>query len=184
MRARPSPASSCNSCTRLVPGGRTFGVLSWNSPDASEFIAAAQSAGSAMGVFLRAAEVRDAGDLDAIFEVLASQSGAGVLVIGSAYTFVHRERLATLAAKRRIPAIYAIRQSVDAGGLMSYGPILGEQFRRAAIYIDKILKGTKPGDLPVEQPAKFEFVVNLKAAEALGITIPKAVLVQADELIP
>jgi putative ABC transport system substrate-binding protein len=67
---------------------------------------------------------------------------------------------------------------------MSYGPILGEQFRRAAIYIDKILKGTKPGDLPVEQPAKFEFVVNLKAAEALGITIPKAVLVQADELIP
>jgi putative tryptophan/tyrosine transport system substrate-binding protein len=158
--------------------------LSWNSPDAGEFIAAAQSAGNAMGVVLRSAEVRDAGELDAMFARLAGQSVAGALVIGSAYTFVHRERLAKLAADHRMPAIYANRHSVDAGGLMSYGPILGEQFRRAAIYIDKILKGAKPGDLPVEQPARFELVVNLKAAKALGITIPKAVLLQADEVIP
>lgn len=167
----------------VVPRGRSFGVLSWNSPDAAEFIAAAQSAGSAMGVVLRAAEVRDAGELNAVFAMFSSQSVAGILVVGSAYTFVHRERLATLAANNRMPAIYANRHSVDAGGLMSYGPILGEQFRRAAIYIDKILKGAKPGDLPVEQPAKFELVVNLKAAKALGITVSNTVLLQANEVI-
>jgi putative tryptophan/tyrosine transport system substrate-binding protein len=167
----------------VVPSGRTFGVLSWNSPDAGEFNTAAKSAGNAMGVVLRPAEVREAAELDATFARFSSQSVTGILVLGSAYTFVYRERLATLAANYRMPAIYANRQSVDAGGLMSYGPILGEQFRLAAIYIDRILKGAKPADLPVEQPAKFELVVNLKAAKALGVTIPNTVLLQANEVI-
>jgi putative ABC transport system substrate-binding protein len=106
-----------------------------------------------------------------------------VLVLGSWFTWLHRERLAGLAARHRMPAIYGNRDSVVAGGLMSYGANLADEFRRAAGYIDKILKGSRPADLPVEQPTKFEFVVSLKAAKALGIAIPQALLLRADEVI-
>ena len=94
-----------------------------------------------------------------------------------------RRRLVDLAAKNRLPAVYPQRDYVDAGGLMSYGPNNADLFRRAAIYVDKIFKGAKPGDLPIEQPTKFELAINLKVAKALGLTIPQSVLAQADQVI-
>jgi putative ABC transport system substrate-binding protein len=94
-----------------------------------------------------------------------------------------RRRLVDLAAKNRLPAAYAQREFVDAGGLMAYGPNVADLFRRAATYVDKILKGAKPGDLPVEQPTKFDLVVNLKTAKALGLTIPPSLLLRADQVI-
>ena len=97
--------------------------------------------------------------------------------------FTHRMTLLKLASKARLPVIYGEKRFTDAGGLMSYGTNLGDLFRRSAGYVDKILKGAKPGDLPIEQPTKFELVVNLKTAKALGITIPQSILLQADEVI-
>ncbi len=107
----------------------------------------------------------------------------GLFVTLDAFTSLHRGRIAELAARHRLPAIYELREYVDAGGLMAYGPSIPDMWRRAATYVDKILKGAKPADLPVEQPTKFELVINLKTAKALGLTIPQSVLVRADQVI-
>ena len=98
-------------------------------------------------------------------------------------TFNNRAAIAKLANSGRLPAMYGLREYIQAGGLISYGPNLADLFRRAATYVDKIVKGTRPGDLPIEQPTKFELAINLKAARALGLTIPQSILVQADEVI-
>ena len=104
-------------------------------------------------------------------------------VIATPLFDTERRRLVELAAARRLPAVYTFRWSVEAGGLMSYGPDFADLYRRAATYVDKILKGAKPGDLPVEQPTKFELVINLKTAKALGLTIPPSLLLRADQVI-
>jgi putative ABC transport system substrate-binding protein len=104
-------------------------------------------------------------------------------VLGDVMFLTHRTQLAGLATKSRLPAMYAQREYVDEGGFMSYGPVLSDNFRRAATYVDKILKGAKPADLPVERPTKFELVINLKTAKALGLTIPPSVLARADGMI-
>ena len=104
-------------------------------------------------------------------------------MMGSALFFSERNRLVHLAAKNRLPVVYPQREFVDAGGLISYGPDLADLFRRAATYVDKILKGAKPADLPVEQPTKFELVINLKTAKTLGLTIPPSLLQRADQVI-
>jgi putative ABC transport system substrate-binding protein len=144
---------------------------------------AAEVAAQALGVRLQVVEVRGPDDFDRAF-VEMTKARVDALLVPTSATFVqgHR-RLAALAAKSRVPAVYPTRDFVDAGGLMSYGPSVIDQFRRAATYVDKILKGAKPGDLPVEQPTKFELVINLKTAKALGLTIPQSVLGRADEVI-
>jgi putative ABC transport system substrate-binding protein len=112
-----------------------------------------------------------------------SAGGAAVLTLVDPFTTLHRQRIIDFAAERHLPAIYESREFVDAGGLISYGIDLSAMQRRAALYVDKILKGAKPADLPVEQPTKFELVINLKTAKTLGLTIPPSLLSRADEVI-
>ena len=141
-------------------------------------------AAQALGLHLHIVEVRSADELDTAFAAMTHE-GADALLVAAAPTLYGnlRGRIVDLAAKHQLPAMYQWKLYVDAGGLMSYGPSLPDMWRRAAIYVDKILKGAKPGDLPIEQPSKFEFVINLTTAEALGLTIPPTLLFQATEVI-
>jgi putative ABC transport system substrate-binding protein len=131
---------------------------------------------------LKIIDAQALGGFDRAFDQARRQAQA-VVVFSDPIAMAHREQITTLAAKHRLPAIYGLREYTDVGGLIEYGPDLAVMFRRAADYVDKILKGTKPADLPIEQPTKFELVVNLKAAKALGITIPESILVRADAVI-
>ena len=135
------------------------------------------------GLKLWLTELREPGALDRAFGQ-ASQQAQGVLVLPDPLIAALRGQLTALAARHRLPTIYSLRDFVDAGGLMSYGPDLGVQYRRAAEYVDKILKGALPADLPIEQPTQWTLVVNLKVARALGLTIPQSILLRADEVIP
>ena len=114
---------------------------------------------------------------------MAKARAGALAVLTSSMLFGERRRLVGLAAKDRLPAVYPWREGVDAGGLMAYGPNIADLYRRAATYVDKVLKGAKPGDLPVEQPTKFELVINLKTAKALGLTIPPSLLARADHVV-
>lgn len=135
------------------------------------------------GLKLWLTELREPGALDRAFGQ-AGQQAQGVLVLPDPLIAALRGQLTALAARHRLPTIYSLRDFVDAGGLMSYGPDLGVQYRRAAEYVDKILKGALPADLPIEQPTQWTLVVNLKVARALGLTIPQSILLRADEVIP
>jgi putative ABC transport system substrate-binding protein len=128
-------------------------------------------------------EARAADSLTGAFETAVRSRAGAIMVLGDPLVFVHRARIAELAAKHRLPAMYLFRESVEAGGLMAYGPSFHDLGRRAASYVDKILKGAKPGDLPIEQPTKFELVINLKTAKAVGLTIPPSLLQRADQVI-
>jgi putative tryptophan/tyrosine transport system substrate-binding protein len=128
-------------------------------------------------------EVQTANQLDGAFERAARSRADAIVVLGDPLVYVNRVRVAELAAKQRLPAMYFFRESVEAGGLMSYGPSLHDLGRRAATYVDKILKGARPTDLPVEQPTKFDFTINLKTARALGLAMPPDLLRRADQVI-
>ena len=150
----------------------------------SESLHEAQLASQALGITLQSLEVRGPNpDLDGAFSTATRQRADALLILPGPVLNPHRKRVVDLAAQSRLPAMYSARWFVEAGGLMSYGPSLPDNFRRAATYVDKILKGTKPADLPVEQPMKFELVINLKTAKALGITLSPTLLFQADEVI-
>jgi putative tryptophan/tyrosine transport system substrate-binding protein len=142
-----------------------------------------RTAGQQLGIQITAQEIDAAVDLPSAFAAMQRERAQALVVQQNPITTEHARRIAELAAQHRLPAIYYRRDFVEAGGLMSYGTNAGVIYRRAATYVDKILKGAKPADLPVEQPTTFEFVINLKTAKALGLTIPPALLVRADQAI-
>jgi len=142
-----------------------------------------EAAARALGVQLQVVEVRDPSDFDSAFSAMTRERAGALVVLPDAIFQNERTRIAGLAAKARLPAMYAWREAVDAGGLMAYGASVPDIFRRAATYVDKILKGAKPADLPVEQPTKFEFIINLKAAKQIGLTIPPDLLARATKII-
>ena len=141
------------------------------------------SAARRLGVTLLPLEVRTLGDLQGAFDTAVRDRADSLYVPADVLTFIYRTRIAELAAKNRLPAIYASRRGVEAGGLMSYGPYLPDLFRQAAAYVDRILKGVSPADMPVERPMRHELVINLKTAKTLGLAIPPALLRRADEVI-
>ena len=149
----------------------------------TDMLKAAERAARPLGVRLQIVEARGPADFDRAFSDMTRARAGALAVLGSAIFNSERRRLVDLAARNRLPTVYTSRDFVDAGGLMTYGPSLADSFRRAAAYVDKILKGTKPGDLPVEQPTKFELMINLRTAKALGLTIPPSLLLRADQVI-
>jgi putative tryptophan/tyrosine transport system substrate-binding protein len=155
-----------------------------DSGDASKVVELkeVQAAAHYLGIKLQSIEVRSPADFESAFTGVRKQAGA-LLVLQSAVTNTHRKPIAALATKNRLPTMWGESGLLDAGGLMSYGPNYADLFRRAATYVDKILTGAKPADLPVEQPTKFELVISLKAAKQIGLTIPPNVLVRADKVI-
>ena len=144
---------------------------------------AVQIVGPSFGVAVSPVDVRDAGEIERAVTAFARGSNGGLIVTAGGPATSHRHPIIALAARHRLPAVYPTRYYVTAGGLISYGPDLIDQFRRAAGYVDRILKGEKPADLPVQAPTKFELVINLKVAKALGLEVPPTVLARADEVI-
>jgi len=149
-------------------------ALFWNSanPEQEPQIKEIKVAGQALGIQLQILEVRGANDFDKAFSAITKERADAILTLSDPLSVSQGRRIADFAARNRLPAMYAGPEVVDAGGLMSYAPKYTDQYRRAATYVDKILKGAKPAELPVEQPTKFEFVINLKTAKQIGLTIP------------
>jgi putative ABC transport system substrate-binding protein len=168
----------------VVPGLSRVAVL-WNAanPANASVWHETQAAAGSLGLRLHAQDVRGAQDFAGAFARTAQARPGALLVLDDALINMHRQQIAEFATQEHLPSVFAAKESVVAGGLMSYGPSLPALFRRAATYVDKILKGAKPADLPMEQPMKFELVINLKTAKALGITLPPSLLLLADEVI-
>jgi putative ABC transport system substrate-binding protein len=167
-----------------VPKGRRVAVLSNPAnPSVASVMKAVTVAARSLGVQLQLVEARDPGEFKGGFAAMAKERVAALLVVTDAVFHLHRARLVELAARNRLPSMYGVREFVDAGGLMSYGPSVLDLARRAAAFVDKILKGAKPADLPVEQPTKFELVINLKTARELEFVIPPALLLRADQIL-
>jgi putative ABC transport system substrate-binding protein len=158
-------------------------LLNPANPAQIRAITVLQRVAQSLGVQLRLLEARGPNDLDGAFAAMAKQRVQAVLVVAEALFVEHRARLAELGEKYRLPSMHGLRTNVEAGGLMSYGPSIADIWRRAASFVDKILKGAKPADLPVEQPTKYELLINLKTSKALGLTIPQSLLLRADEVL-
>ena len=170
--------------TEMVPGSKKFGMLfNPDAPPQASQRKQVEEAAAALSLSLVPVEAKSPAGLDAAFDTLAGERVDGVAVIGDPVFFFERVRLATLAIGARLPTAFTLREHVEAGGLVSYGVDQRANFRRAADFIDKILKGADPGDLPVELPTTFELVVNLKTAKAIGVTVSEQFLVRADEVI-
>ncbi|MBI3062351.1 MAG: ABC transporter substrate-binding protein [Deltaproteobacteria bacterium] len=142
-----------------------------------------QAAAKTLGLQLQIVEARDPKDFEPAFSAVTEKGAGALLVLSDAMLNAHRERIAGLATKSRLPAIYEFKEFAEAGGLMSYGTNIVDVYRRVGKYVDRILKGAKPGELPVEQPLNFEFLINLKTAKQIGVTIPPNVLARADKVI-
>jgi putative ABC transport system substrate-binding protein len=152
-----------------VGGGAQFGALQGVAPS--------------LGMEVIPVDARDVGAIERAAATLARSSNGGLIVTSTRFAVIHRDRIITFAAQHRLPAVYPYRHYVKSGGLICYGPDQVDQFRRAASYVDRILKGEKPRDLPVQAPTKYELVINLQAAKALGIEVPPMLLARADEVI-
>ena len=166
-----------------VPRGARLAVLLNPVTSDKLELQATRAAARRLGVALKLMEVRNADDLIRVFAVLEKERPDGLTMLFDALTTGYRGLVGDFAKKQKLPTVFGAREFAEAGGLMSYSPDVAEGFRRAAGYVDKILKGAKPSDLPVEQPTKFELVINLKTAKALGLSIPRSLLLRADEII-
>ena len=168
----------------VVPRVSHVAIL-WN-PDFPGMPSAWQAtvnAAATLGVRLQSVEVRRLEDFDPGFTAIASQRPGALVVLADPLAYTRRREIIATAARHRIPAVYAFREATDEGGLMSYGVNIPALYRRAAYFVDRLVKGAKPGDLPVEQPTTFELVINLKTAKTLGLTIPPSLLQRADQVI-
>jgi len=159
-------------------------ALLWNSVEGKDLKwEPAQAAARALALTLQSVEVRGVDDFGRAFQAMIRGHADALLTLNDGFIINHRRRITDLASKHRLPAMYELRGFVEVGGLMSYGPSVPDMWRRAATYVDKILRGAKPADLPVEQPTRFELVINLKTAKALGLTVPPSILIRADQVI-
>ena len=165
----------------LVPGAAPLAVV-WDQPSIIDW-QAAQAAALERGWKVLSIELRNAEEIEEVFRSAVNGRAGALLVSAAGILFPHARRVAELSAKNRLPSMYGLREYVEAGGLISYGADINDIWRRAAVFVDKILKGAKPAELPVEQPTKFELVINLKTAKALGLTIPQSLLLRADQVI-
>jgi putative ABC transport system substrate-binding protein len=154
-----------------------------STPIPAQFIRSAQAAAAKLGLETVEARVHGREEIDAVLSRLAGEPGVGLIFPPDTFTGFHHKSIVELTARHRLPAIYSFGYFAAAGGLVSYGPDVTDHFRRSAVYVDRIFRGEAPGDLPVQQPNKFEFVINLKTARALGLTVPDKLLVGADEVI-
>jgi putative tryptophan/tyrosine transport system substrate-binding protein len=168
----------------MLPGIATIAIL-WNdaNPYPALVFAETEAAGRTLGMRILSLPVHDSDDVPKALDGALRGSAGGLIAVEDPFTLNHRVQIVDFAARNRLPAMYGLREFVDVGGLLSYGAHLVDLSRRVAQYVDKILKGAKPGDLPIEQPTKFELVINLKTAKALGLTIPQSLLLRADEVI-
>jgi ABC-type uncharacterized transport system substrate-binding protein len=167
----------------LVPGLSRVAALATPAPTATFGLRETKAAAQSLGIDVAAKVVERADQLDEAFASIARAGAQAVIILPDLMFDENKTRLVGLAAKHRLPAVYYARWYIEAGGLASYASSFAAQFQRAAVFVDRILKGTKPSDLPVEQAVKFELIVNLKTAKALGLTVPPLVLARADEVI-
>jgi len=168
---------------QILPKTTRVAILAGHGGSTALFLEQMQAAAQQMGIQLVVPKVSGAEDLPGAFTAMQRERARALIVQVGPLTSDHRKRITELAAQYRLPAMYEVQGFVESGGLMSYGPSISETYRRAAVYVDKILKGAKPADLPVEQPTTFELVINLKTAKALGLTIAPSLLGRADQVI-